>query len=55
MLQHFQKDILITLKYQSLMKNPYYQVNDINTLVRFVAHTYHPDKTDPNPPFNYVI
>ena len=31
----------------------YYQVNDLNTLVHNVAHTYHPDITEPIPLSNY--
>ena len=31
----------------------YYQVNDINSLVHNVAHTYHPDITEPIPSSNY--
>ena len=34
-------------------KPKYYQVNDINTLVHNVAHTYHPDITEIIPRTNY--
>ena len=28
----------------------FYQVNDLNTLIHNVTHTYHPDITEPIPP-----
>ena len=37
-------------------ENPkFYQVNDINTLIHNVTHTYHPDITEPVPSTNYVV
>ena len=36
-------------------KPKFYQVNDINTLIHNVTHTYHPDITEPVPPTNYVV
>ena len=37
-------------------ENPkFYQVNDINTLIHNVTHTYHPDITEPVPPTNYAV
>ena len=36
-------------------KPNFYQVNDINTLIHNVTHTYHPDITEPVPPTNYVV
>ena len=35
-------------------KPKFYQVNDINTLIHNVTHTYHPDITEPVAPTNYV-
>ena len=32
-----------------------YQVNDINTLIHNVTHTYHPDITEPVPQTNYFV
>ena len=32
-----------------------YQVNDINTLIHNVTHTYHPDITEPVPQTNYIV
>ena len=32
-----------------------YQVNDINTLIRNVTHTYHPDITELIPQTNYSL
>ena len=34
-------------------KPKYYQVNDLNTLIDNVTHTYHPDNTELIPPTNY--
>ena len=34
-------------------KPKYYQVNDLNTLIHNVTHTYHPDITELIPPTNY--
>ena len=36
-------------------KPKFYQVNDINTLIHNVSHTYHPDITEPVSPTNYVV
>ena len=36
-------------------KPKFYQVNDINTLIHSITHTYHPDITEPVPPTNYVV
>ena len=36
-------------------KPKFYQVNDINSLIHNVIHTYHPDITEPVPPTNYVV
>ena len=33
----------------------FYQVNDINTLIHNVTHTYHPDITEPIPSTNYDV
>ena len=35
-------------------KPKFYQVNDINTLIHNVTHTYQPDITEPVPPTNYI-
>ena len=32
-----------------------FQVNDINTLIHNVTHTYHPDITEPLPQTNYIV
>ena len=34
-------------------KPKYYQVNDLNTLIHNVTHTYHPEITELIPPTNY--
>ena len=36
-------------------KPKFYQVNDINTLIHNVTHTYHPDITEPVPSTIYVV
>ena len=36
-------------------KHKYYQDNDINTLIHNVAHTYHPEITEPIPQTNYSL
>ena len=36
-------------------KPKYYQVNDINTLIHNVTHTYHPNITEPIPQTNYSV
>ena len=36
-------------------KPKYYQVNDINTLIHNVTHTYRPDITEPVSPTNSVV
>ena len=36
-------------------KPKFYQVNDINTLIHNVTHTYHPDITEPVPQTKYII
>ena len=36
-------------------KPKFFQVNDINTLIHDVTHTYHPEKTEPVPQTNYNI
>ena len=56
MLSHYLQDILDTSKFQSQMKNPnFFQVNDHNTLIHNVTHTYHPGITEPVPQTNYFI
>ena len=35
-------------------KPPHYQVNDVNTLIHSIIHTYHPDITEPQNPSEYV-
>ena len=38
------------------MKNLiFFQVNDINTLIHYVTHTYHPETTEPVPQTNFII
>ena len=53
MLQHYLQDILDISKFQLPMKN--LKVNDINTLIHNVTHTYHPEITEPVPQTNYII
>ena len=36
-------------------KPEFYQVNDINTLIHNVTHTYHPELTEPVPQTNYIL
>ena len=36
-------------------KPKFFQVNDINTLIHNVDHTYHPDITEPLPQTNYIV
>ena len=36
-------------------KPKFFQVNDINTLIHNVTHTYHPDITEPLPQTNYIV
>ena len=36
-------------------KPEFFQVNDINTLLHIVTHTYHPDITEPLPQTNYIV
>ena len=36
-------------------KSKFYQVNDINTLIHNVTHTYRPDINEPVPPTTYVV
>ena len=36
-------------------KPKFFQVNDINTLIHIVTHTYHPDITEPLPQTNYIV
>ena len=36
-------------------KPKFFQVNDINTLIHRVTHTYHPDITEPLPQTNYIV
>ena len=36
-------------------KPKFFQVNDINTLIHNVTHTYHPDITEPLPQTNYFV
>ena len=52
MLQHFQKNILITSIEVPITdeKPKYYQVNDNFTLIHNVAHTYSLELTDPTAP-----
>ena len=39
----------------TIEKPKYYQVNDINTFIHNVAHTYHPELTEPIPQINYTV
>ena len=39
----------------TIEKPPYYQVNDVNTLIHSIIHTYHPDITEPQKPSEYVM
>ena len=34
----------------SLTRPPFYHVNDINTFIHSMIHTYHPELTEPVPP-----
>ena len=36
-------------------KPKFFQVNDINTLIQNVTHTYHPEITEPVPQTNYIV
>ena len=36
-------------------KPKFFQVNDINTLIHNVSHTYHPEITEPLPQTNYIV
>ena len=36
-------------------KPKFFQVNDINTLIHNVTHTYHPEITEPVPQTNYIV
>ena len=36
-------------------KPKFFQVNDLNTLIHNVTHTYHHDITEPVPQTNYII
>ena len=36
-------------------KPKFFHVNDINTLIQNVTHTYHPEITEPIPPTNYIV
>ena len=36
-------------------KPKFFQVNDINTLIHNVTHTYHPEITEPVPQTKYII
>ena len=36
-------------------KPKFFQVNDINTLIHNVTHTYHPEITEPFPQTNYIV
>ena len=36
-------------------KPKFFKVNDINTLIHNVTHTYHPDITEPLPQTNYIV
>ena len=36
-------------------KHKFFQVNDINTLIHNVTHTYHPEITEPVPQTNYIV
>ena len=38
----------------TIVKPPYYQVNDVNTLIHSIIHTYHPDLTEPQKPSEYL-
>ena len=38
----------------TIEKPSYYQVNDVNTLIHSIIHTYHPDITEPQKPSEYV-
>ena len=53
-LQYFKKDPLVTLKYQLQMNNQStIKHMTENTLVHNVAHTYHPEKHELFPLYNY--
>ena len=36
-----------------MKKPPYYQINDVNTLIHSIIHTYHPEITEPQNPNQY--
>ena len=57
MLQHYLQDILDTLKFQLLMKNPNSSKLMILTLLihNVTTHTYHPEITEPVPQTNYIV
>ena len=54
LLLYFPKTIHVSHTYSELILKQYYQVNDINTLVNNVAHTYLPDITEPIPSSKYI-
>ena len=39
----------------TIEKPKFFLVNDINTLIHNVTHTYHPEITEPVPQTNYII
>ena len=39
----------------TIEKPKFFQVNDINTLIHNVTHTYHPEITEQIPPTNYIV
>ena len=55
MLQHYLQDILDTLKFQLLMKNPNSSKLYFNTFIHNVTYTYHPEITEPVPQTNYIV
>ena len=55
-LQHYIRDTLVIFEVPITNEKPkYYQVNDLNTIIHNVTHTYHPDITELIPPTNYSI
>ena len=57
MLPLFLQDILdIYIEVPITNEKPkFFQVNDINTLIHNVTHTYHPEITEPVPQTNYIV
>ena len=55
MLQHYLHDIGYIEVTITNEKPKFFQVNDINTLIHNVTHTYHPEITEPVPQTNYIV